>query len=74
MEISKQKSFKESQLRISFKDSSFVEFNVSDNGKVVVTLSAKDGKNPNSKIINSAEIEASDFEKIVIEVKQKLSK
>lgn len=58
-------------MKVTFGDSSFLEFQVSQQGKIIVILSAKDSKNPNTKIVNSVEIEKKDFDSLVDDINNK---
>lgn len=56
-------------MKIEFADKSFVECKKSDNpGKIIITIQAKDYNNPLKKIINSVEIDAEDFKKLISEI------
>ena len=58
-------------MKVSFNDSSFLEFQVSPLGKIIVVLSAKDYKNPNNTIVNSVELDRSQFDSLVADVTDK---
>jgi len=56
-------------MKIVFDDKSFVECHKSDNpGKIVFTISAKDGTDPLKKITNAVEISADEFRKLISDV------
>lgn len=61
-------------MKIVFEDSSYLEFSVSTDKKIFVTLSAKDGRASNKTIVNSAEITENDFNNLIADVKLNLSK
>lgn len=49
-------------MKIKFDDTSYVDISFSPvNGKIIIVLSAKDGKNINSSIVNSVEISQEQF-------------
>ncbi len=50
-------------MKIKFDDSSYIEINVI-NDSVVLTLSARDGKNNKNTIVNSAEITIEQFKEL----------
>jgi hypothetical protein len=53
-------------MKIIFEDKSFVECAKSNTpGKVVITISAKDGTDPLRKIINAVEITDEEFHKLI---------
>lgn len=51
-------------MKIDFDDTSYVEI-IDYNGKIQITLSARDGKNSKNNIINSAEISRDQFINII---------
>ncbi len=56
-------------MRIDFDDTSYVDISPSLNAeKVVIILSARDGKNPKNTIINSVEISKEQFFQISKEI------
>lgn len=48
-------------MKINFDDTSYIEMSFSQNGKIMIVLSARDGKNPKNNIVNSAEISQEQF-------------
>lgn len=49
-------------MKINFDDTSYVEISISPaSGKVMIVLSARDGKNPKNNIVNSVEISQEQF-------------
>ena len=59
-------------MRVDFDDNSHVDISFSpDIEKVIITLSAKDGKNPKTTIVNSAEITKEQFLQISKEISSK---
>ena len=58
-------------MKIDFDDSSYINIFLSSDRKVMIVLSAKDGKNPKSTIINSAEISIEQFSEINREITSK---
>lgn len=56
-------------MKITFNDKSFVECVKSDNpGKIIITISAKDGSDPLSKITNACELTATEFQKLISDI------
>jgi hypothetical protein len=56
-------------MKISFNDKSFIECAKSDNpGKVVITISAKDGSDPLKKITNAVEVSIEEFKKLISDI------
>lgn len=56
-------------MKITFEDKSFIECAKSDNpGKIVITISAKDGTDPLKKIVNAVEITTEEFRKLIEDV------
>lgn len=57
-------------MKIQFEDKSYIEMRKSDNpGKVVITISAKDGSNVLKKITNAVEITVVEFNQLISDVK-----
>lgn len=53
-------------MKITFTDKSFIECSKSDNpGKIVITISAKDGTDPLKKIVNAVEITTEEFKQLI---------
>ena len=53
-------------MKITFNDKSFIDISKSDNpGKIVVSISAKDGLDPLRKITNAVEITVEQFKELV---------
>ena len=56
-------------MKITFNDKSFIECAKSDNpGKVVITISAKDGSDPLKKITNAVEVSIEEFKKLISDI------
>jgi hypothetical protein len=56
-------------MKIIFEDKSFVECAKSNTpGKVVITISAKDGTDPLRKITNAVEITEEEFQRLISDV------
>jgi len=56
-------------MRIDFEDGSYVEARKSDEaGKILIIISAKDHINQSKKIVNSAEMTADEFKKMISDV------
>ena len=56
-------------MKITFSDKSFIECVKSDApGKIVITISAKDGNDPLKKITNAVEISTEEFKKLISDV------
>lgn len=56
-------------MKLVFDDKSFIECAKSDNpGKVVISISAKDGSDPLKKITNAVEITLEEFKKLISDV------
>ena len=56
-------------MKIVFDDKNSIECSKSDNpGKIIITISAKDGADPLKKIINAAELTAEEFKKLISDV------
>lgn len=56
-------------MKITFDDKSYIECTKSANpGKVVITISAKDGTDPLKKITNAVEITIDEFKKLISDV------
>lgn len=54
--------------KLLFDDNSYIECKKSDNGQIVVIISAKDHNNPLKKITNAVEISVEDFKKLISDV------
>lgn len=61
-------------MKISFDDTSYIEVTLSPMGKVIVVLSARDGKNPKNNIVNSVEISREQFLQLSVEITSQLEK
>lgn len=56
-------------MKITFDDKSYIECHKSDNpGKIIFTISAKDGTDPLKKITNAVEITNEEFKKLISDV------
>lgn len=56
-------------MKIVFEDKSFVNCQKSDNpGKIIITISAKDGSDPLKKITNAVEISTAEFKQLISDV------
>lgn len=55
-------------MKIEFEDKSYIECRKSDNGKIVVMISAKDHNNPLIKIINTVELTADQLKGLISDV------
>lgn len=53
--------------KIIFEDRSFIECNKVDD-KIVLTISAKDGKDPLKKIVNACELTVEEFKKMISDI------
>lgn len=60
-------------MKFNFDDSSYIEFSVKADNKVMVTLAARDGNNHKNMIVNSAELNFEDFKKIFFAINSELS-
>lgn len=54
-------------MKISFDDNSFIEVKNQD-GKIIISIQAKDYQNPLKKIINSVEITPEQFKELISDV------
>ena len=55
--------------KIIFDDKSSIECNKSDNpGKIVISISAKDGSDPLKKITNACELTIEEFRRLILDV------
>jgi hypothetical protein len=55
-------------MKIEFEDKSYIQCQKSANpGKIVLTISARDGSDANKKIINSVEITMEEFRNLISE-------
>lgn len=58
-------------MRIDFEDKSFISFEHSTSpGKVIISLGAKNFKNPLETIINSAELSLEEFNNLVNDIQK----
>jgi tRNA threonylcarbamoyladenosine modification (KEOPS) complex Pcc1 subunit len=55
-------------MKIDFEDKSYIEIKKNDNGKVIITIQARDFNNNLKKIINSVEITLDDFKNLTKEI------
>jgi hypothetical protein len=56
-------------MKITFDDKSYINCSKSDNpGKIVITISAKDGFDPLKKINNSCEITMEQFKQMISDI------
>ena len=60
-------------MKINFPDKSYIEATKSDNspGKIIITIAARDSKNPRSMIASSAELTKEEFDSIFNEFSDK---
>ena len=57
-------------MKISFKDSSYINCQKSADGdKIVILLSAKDGTNPLKRINNACELTLDEFKQLISDIK-----
>jgi tRNA threonylcarbamoyladenosine modification (KEOPS) complex Pcc1 subunit len=54
-------------MKIIFEDNSFIEMSKQD-GKIIISIQAKDYQNPLKKIINSVEINEEQFKELISEL------
>jgi len=55
-------------MKIQFDDKSYIDCHKSEDGKIVIIVSAKDYDNPLKKITNSVELSIEDFKKLISDV------
>lgn len=55
-------------MKIEFEDKSYIDCRKSDNGKIVVMISAKDHNNPLIKIINTVELTPDQLKGLISDV------
>lgn len=56
-------------MKITFEDKSFVDCHKSDNpGKIIFSISAKDGTDPLKKIINACELTVEEFKRLISDI------
>jgi len=59
-------------MKITFNDKSFIEcIKSNDPGKVIFTISAKDGNNALKQITNSVEITLEEFKQLILDIQEK---
>lgn len=58
-------------MKIQFEDKSYVYFSMSDSGKIILVIGAKDYNNPSHEIVNSCEVSVQEFNKLVSDLEYK---
>lgn len=56
-------------MKIAFDDKSYIEIKKTDDGKVVIVISAKDGNNNLKKITNAVEVSLDEFKQLISDIK-----
>ena len=56
-------------MKIEFKDKSYISCQKSEDGKIVIMVSAKDGTNPLKRISHTVELTSEQFEQLISDVR-----